>query len=256
MTSDDLIHRLTEFDSRHEAALRRIWLLGDVHSQFEHLTRTLGRATELPTWLVFLGDIETNRKPFREILAPLHRHYPNMKVAFIHGNHDADSYEHWEMLHDASEALPLHGRVVDMEGVKVAGLGGLFQGRVWMPPAEPVLTSKAAALEGVFNWRGGERPAPKYLATIYWDEFETLAAMQADLLVTHEAPSCHPYENAAIDELAQRLKVTRSFHGHHHDDLSDEYAGVRTDLGFDARAVDYRGIKNGLGEVIVRGDTK
>jgi acetyl esterase/lipase len=46
------------------------------------------------------------------------------------------------------------------------------------------------------------------------------------------------------------MGVVRSFHGHTHDDQSDAYATQREWLGFDARAVDYRCIKNGLGELI------
>ncbi len=178
-----------------------------------------------------------------------------MQVAFIHGNHDADSYEHWDRLHDSGPAITVHGQVLEMNGVRVAGLGGNFLGRVWMPPDEAKLANRTEALTGgAFQWRGGQRPSPAYLAAIYPEEFEAMAAQEADILVTHEAPSCHPYGNAAIDELARRLRVKRSFHGHHHDDLSDEYAKVREALGFDARAVDFCGIKNGLGEVIQKGE--
>ena len=31
---------------------------------------------------------------------------------------------HWDMLHDCVDAIQLHGKVVDMDGVRVAGLGG------------------------------------------------------------------------------------------------------------------------------------
>ena len=47
------------------------------------------------------------------------------------------------------------------------------------------------------------------------------------------------------------MSVVRTFHGHHHDDLSDEYAKVREELGFDALSVDFKAIKNGLGEIIL-----
>jgi hypothetical protein len=44
--------------------------------------------------------------------------------------------------------------------------------------------------------------------------------------------------------------VVRAFHGHTHDDLSDKYALKRHELGFDARAVNFCSIKNGLGEFV------
>ncbi|NDP63072.1 MAG: hypothetical protein GZ092_10600 [Polaromonas sp.] len=77
-----------------------------------------------------------------------------------------------------------------------------------------------------------------------------LSKLRADILVTHEAPSCHPHGFAALDALARSLRVVRSFHGHHHDDRSVQYLPSRQQRGFDAHAVDYCGIKNGLCEVI------
>jgi calcineurin-like phosphoesterase family protein len=255
MTNPDLTQQIEAFDSRHGPALRRIWFLGDVHGEFKYLARSLEAALEAPRWLVFLGDVDIWDRPFREILAPVHRRYPDLRIAFIHGNHDGDSYEHWDMLHDCGQAVALHGRVVELDGVRVAGLGGNFQGRVWMPPGEVILANRAEAMQmGALHRRGGQRASPKYLAAIYWDEFQALAALEADILVSHEAPSCHHHGHAAIDELARCLRVTRAFHGHHHDDLSDQYAKVRPALGFDARAVAYCGIKNGLGEVIHPGE--
>ena len=46
------------------------------------------------------------------------------------------------------------------------------------------------------------------------------------------------------------MQVVRSFHGHQHDDRSLEYALQRDALGFDTLAVDFCGIKKGLGQVI------
>ena len=88
----------------------------------------------------------------------------------------------------------------------------------------------------------------------YPDDVAALSKLRVDILVTHEAPSCHPHGFAALDELARFMRVVRSFHGHHHDDQSAEYAKVREVIGFDARAVDYCAIKNGLGEVIRMGE--
>lgn len=246
---------MESFDREHEAALRRLWFLGDVHGHFQHVARALLDAREKPRWLVFVGDVDIEHRPLREILAPLHRNFPDVRVVFIHGNHDADTYEHWEMLHDAGEVIPLHGRVVEMDGVRVAGLGGVFLGRVWYPPAEPVFANKALAMNRrPYQWRGGQRPSPKLHGAIYPDDVQSLAAQQADILVTHEAPSCHPHGFAALDELARSLGVVRSFHGHHHDDRSAEYARLHHTLGFDARGVAFCAIKNGLGEVIHAGE--
>ena len=96
-------------------------------------------------------------------------------------------------------------------------------------------------------------PGPSFLAAIYPEDVESLSKLRADILVTHEAPSCHPHGFALIDEFARSLQVARTFHGHQHDDRTEEYACLRDSLGFDAIAVDYCGIKNGLGEVVRKG---
>jgi hypothetical protein len=207
-----------------------------------------------PRWLVFLGDIDIDHKPFRDILEPLRRNFSDLRVAFIHGNHDADTYEHWAMLHDCGDALILHGQVLDLDGVRVAGLGGNFMGRIWSPPAQSSFANKRLAMNrGPYQWRDGQRPNPSLHAAIYPDDVAALSKLRADILVTHEAPSCHPYGFEAIDALSRAMRVVRSFHGHQHDDRSAEYALVREKLGFDARAVGFCGIKNGLGELVFEG---
>jgi predicted phosphodiesterase len=246
---------MDKFDSDHDQALRRIWFLGDVHGSFAHIGRALLHAAQEPRWLVFLGDIDIDHKPFREILAPMRQSYRDVQVTFIHGNHDADTYEHWKMLHDCGDAQPLHGRVLDLGGVRVAGLGGNFMGRVWSPPAPATFDNKKQAMNrGPYQWRGGQRPSPSLNAAIYPDDVLALSKMRADILVTHEAPSCHHHGFEAIDELARSMGVVRSFHGHQHDDLSEKYVKHRNRLGFDASAVNYCGIKNGLGEVVCQGE--
>jgi len=249
-----MIRDTQAFDTEHDHALRQIWFLGDVHGEFKHIARALLDAPVKPHWLVFLGDIDIDHISFGEILEPLCRNFRDTKVAFIYGNHDADTYEHWQMLHDCGDAVALHGQVADLGGVKVAGLGGNFMGRIWSPPANPTFRNKKESMNrGPYQWRDGQRPNPSLHAAIYPDDVESLSKKRADILITHEAPSCHPYGFEAIDELARSMHVVRSFHGHQHDDRSDRYALVRDKMGFDARAVDFCGIKNGLGEIIRKG---
>lgn len=244
-----------EFDHQHAEALRRIWFVGDVHGQFQYLARTLVAVDVQPSWIVFAGDIDIDHKPLREMLEPLKRWNPAIHVAFIPGNHDADSYAHWEMLHDAGDAISIHGQVLEMEGIRVAGLGGHFVGRVWMPPSVPLFRSREEALGGgAFRFRDGQRPSPTYLAAIYAAEVGRLSQQRADILVTHEAPSCHPHGHTELDVLARSLQAKRMFHGHHHDDRTADYVLQREQLGFDAIALQACSIKNGLGEVIFSGE--
>lgn len=242
------------FDQEYTQAPAAIWFLGDVHGEIAHIVQALEcREPNAPPvrWLVFLGDVELDDLPFRDWLLPIRRVAPAVKIAFIHGNHDADSHGHWQRLHDAGDAVALEGRVVDLDGIRVAGLGGHFQAKVWAPPQEPLFKSRKAALNrGAFQYRGGQQPSSRLHAAIYPETVKRMAKLRADLLVTHEAPSCHPHGWEVIDELARRLRVVRSFLGHHHDDLIDRYAEHRSGLGFDARGVNLCGIKDGLGRPV------
>ncbi len=233
-------------------ALKSIWFLGDVHGRLDHVGKVLQRLQPSlqPKWLVFLGDVEP-AVSLGQALAPLREAFPSVRVAFIPGNHDADTHEAWARLHDAGDAVPLHGRVVDLDGVRVAGLGGNFLGRVWYPPEAPKIASRKEATRRHPNLvKRGQIHAPSLNGAIYQDELDALARRRADILVTHEAFSCHPHGWEVLDQLARDLRVVRGFHGHTHDDRSDEYALQREQLGFDAVAVNFRSIKNGLGELV------
>lgn len=251
---DTVDRRMHVFDLERERALQGIWFLGDVHGEFSHIEAALmaaQRAEVLPKWIVFLGDVEIRLKSLREVLEPLMKKYPPLRFGFIFGYHDADSYMHWECLHDCGAAIAFHAKVVDLDGVRVAGLGGNFLGRVWAPPSPPKFRCKDEAMErGPNAWRDGQRPSPKLNGAIYPSDFAALANQKADILITHDAPSCHQYGWRAIDQLARDLGVVRIFHAHTHDDLSETYGARRDQLGFDAHAVGFRRIKNGLGECV------
>jgi predicted phosphodiesterase len=44
-----------------------------------------------------------------------------------------------------------------------------------------------------------------------------LSGLEADILVTHKAPSAHRYGFVEIDELAELMGVQLIIHGHHHE---------------------------------------
>lgn len=241
------------FDRTHQEALRRIWFLGDVHGRFDRILCALKQEPNRPSWLVFLGDIHLQDLTFDEALAPIRALDPELRIAFVHGNHDADEHEHWFNLHACGDAVALHGQVVEIDGIRLAGLGGNFMGRVWAPPANPSYASRAEATYRHPNLvERGQDHAPRLHAAIYKNELDQLASQQADILVTHEAYSCHPYGWEALDQLARDLGVVRAFHGHTHDDLSQTYQTHRNRMGFEVHAVNHCCIKNGLGHPVFK----
>lgn len=225
-----------------------ILFCGDMHGQFDHVIEAV--QAHRPTAVILLGDMQAQR-PLEAELAPI---LDLTEVWFIPGNHDTDSDADHDNLFDSALAdRNLHGRVVEISGVRVAGLGGVFRGQVWSPPApcsfetpRQYLTSGGKGI----RWRDGL--PRKYRSSIFPADYQRLAGQRADILVTHEAPSAHPHGFAAIDELARSLRVTRSFHGHHHDRL--DYSAERTRLGFSAFGVGLRGITDQDGLVVRTGE--
>lgn len=225
-----------------------IWFCGDTHGKFAHLRRAMDN--HCPRAVIFLGDVQPTRPIEQELDWLLRR----TEAWFVHGNHDTDSEEGFDWLQgSALSDRNLHGRVVEVAGVRMAGLGGIFRGQVWTPP-QPARYSSAEDFCGQCGggnlWRGG-LPL-RHRSTIFQDEWLRLAEQSADVLVTHEAPDVHPYGFAAVTELAQFMNVKRSFHGHQHDSL--DYSGEFERLGFRAYGVGLRGICDLNGRVVVAGE--
>lgn len=87
------------------------------------------------------------------------------------------------------------------------------------------------------------------LSAIYPDDYFSLAMEKADILVCHEAPSCHPYGYSEIDELALVMGAKMVVHGHHHDCL--DYRLKWPNLGFEAYGVGFRSVMAVNGQVIL-----
>ena len=119
-----------------------IVFIGDIHQQWQSIERGLASLETLPRAAVLLGDIQCDR-PLDELAAPLLDR--GIDVHWIFGNHDNDGGpEMWANLVEP-ERNPrtthgaLHARVVEIAGVRIAGLGGTFRPRIWEPPDPPRL---------------------------------------------------------------------------------------------------------------------
>jgi predicted phosphodiesterase len=225
-----------------------IFFCGDVHGDFTHVIEVVG--VHRPSAVILLGDLQS-RKPLEVELGSI---LPLTDVWYIHGNHDTDSDADYDHLFESKlKDRNLHGRVVTVAGLRIAGLGGVFRKQVWMPPTPSVFTTQQgySAHCGKGNlWRGGL--PRKHRSSIFPEDYTRLLVEHADVLVTHEAPSSHPHGFRAVDDLARGLGVSRVFHGHHHDrlDYADDYAR----LAFKAYGVGFRGITDCNGQLIRSGD--
>ena len=236
--------------SRHQAssstASPKLMFFGDPHGDLRPIVAAVLRYR--PEAIVLLGDVQARR--------PLHIELQEIRdltqIWFIHGNHDTDSDADYDNLWGSELAdRNLNGRVVEIAGYRVAGLGGVFRGKVWNPDepeANAPFRSRADMLRHVTRggtaegpWRGGI--ARKHMSSIFIDEYEAMLDLKADVLVSHEAPAAAPtirhHGFAAISDLATALGVTLAVHGHHHRAIDYVHAGLMpADAPFRAFGVD------------------
>jgi len=204
----------------------RLWCVGDPHGRY---TEVLRLALERkPDAIIFLGDLQLPSPP-SELFSDLREAGITARAVF--GNHDSDGENYWERYVSDPE-LSLHGRVEDIGGLRVAGLGGVFRQKfAWYPPAEPVHRSFAELEKNL------ARLAPRRLAgnesawfasvrrtnrsSIFPADYDALLRQHpADILVTHEAPGMHPHGFAAVSELGALLDARIGVHGHHHESIT------------------------------------
>lgn len=217
-----------------------ILFCGDPHGKFQHILDVV--RWRRPNAVVMLGDLEP-QEPVTEIF---HRIAEWTDLYFIHGNHDTDTQSIFDRVFTGEWAgQNIDGRVVEIAGVRVAGLGGVFAQKIWMPPDEPLVLD-ADGLATKY-----ERPlaAKRY---IFRDTYDRLARQRADVLVTHEAPSVHPLGFTAIEELASAMGCRALFHGHQHDAL--DYRAVFDKYGFAVYGVGLRGISSLDGSQVLAGE--
>lgn len=203
-----------------------IVFIGDIHRRWQLVEEGLAQLSRKPRVAVLLGDMECH-EPLDTLVQPLHDH--GLEVFWICGNHDYDGGpDMWANLtapsrNPRTSRGTLQGRVVEIDGLRIAGLGGTFRRRVWEPPEPARLHARselAADMETLGpEWSAEQREAMRAAldAMAIWPEdWHALAESRADILVTHEAPSSHSAGSRALDELARRMGAKLVVHGHHH----------------------------------------
>ena len=202
-----------------------IVFVGDIHQNWAEVEAGLAAMPAPPTAAILLGDIEC-AQPLDEAAAPLLDR--GVSVHWIHGNHDYDAGpEMWANLaapERNKQTAPgaLHVRVAEICGVRVAGLGGVFLRHVWPANAAPrlrrrdQLAAHLAVTRPDLGVAGAAALGAFLAATAIWPEdLEILSSQQADVLVTHEAPSSHPEGVGVLDALARMMGARLIVHGHH-----------------------------------------
>lgn len=226
---------------------------GDPHGRYPKMIQVIKKVK--PEAVIFLGDMGADR-PLEEILAPI---LDMTEVYFIHGNHDTDTDEDYDYTFGSKLAdRNLHGRVEEIAGFRVAGLGGVFRSKVWHPDLgvnngqpkwdkrETYMHFQPSVVKRASQQYGG---LPRqHNSSIWYEDVEFLSKQKADILVTHEAPSCHRHGFDVLDDLAFAMGVKRLFHGHHHEHYQDEIANEEQIITVEG--VGLAQCKNELGETV------
>ena len=216
---------------------KKILFAGDPHGNFKPLIQAVKKNN--PEAVVLLGDYDL-KKPLEEYLQSI---LAQTQVWWIPGNHDFSTPSHYHNLFDSQLGNQgLHLKVKEISGLRIAGLGGIFLGRVWYPPKNLRWKSKKIFLNDQFKKTNSLDLSLKYQSAIWPDEWNELKKLKADILVTHEAPKSHRHGFFAIDELAEAMGVSKVFHGHLH-----EHYAAKTSKGIqvygvgDAKVADLSG---------------
>lgn len=265
-----------------------ILMFGDVHGSFKHVLPIVKQ--EKPAAIFFLGDLQA-KKPLEQELTNVLGLTEVYFIHGNHDVDTKEEYDN--LFNSKLADRNLHGKVTLIDGYKVAGLGGIFRESIWYPQAsaeiEPMYGSyeeyvtegllaerwklyrkQAKANMNAEDWKQYQKnvaagwmpdlPMPEiagkaltHKSTIFHKDWSALYGQEADILVTHEAPSCHDHGFHAIDVLAQSMKAKYTFHGHHHIRLN--YLADEPRLGFSAHGVAKRGVSDMWGGIISIGES-
>lgn len=205
-----------------------ILFAGDPHGSYDHIYPFVREQENVA--LIILGDLQLTTTDELDKLAQ------HCDIWFIHGNHDSKTISAFDAIWGSEwQSRNLHNRIVDIQGTRIAGLGGVFRGQIWMPPNRPMFFDpihycQYSPQEKI--WRGG---VPlRHRTSIFPSDIEILENQQADVLICHEAPKPHPMGFQIINDLAMKMGVKQVFHGHHHENFTyrTKYPYKITNVGF------------------------
>jgi len=198
------------FKNHTEIQQNKMLFVGDPHGRHAHIVQEI--ETKQPEACVLVGN-QCYDEPIDQLFAPI-----DGKTAFhwIHGNHDTDQPSWYANLFDSPWAEQnLHGSVKSLAGVRIAGLGGVFRGKIWDPDGEIAYRKRSTWKQqhASNKYRQIER---KHQSTIWPEDYDALATKRADILILHEAPTSDRHGYQVLDDLAEKLGVRLIVHGHHH----------------------------------------
>ena len=100
-----------------------ILFAGDPHGSYDHIYPFVREQENVS--LIILGDLQLTTTDELDKLAQ------HCDIWFIHGNHDSKTISAFDAIWGSEwQSRNLHNRVVDIQGTRIAGLGGVFRGQI------------------------------------------------------------------------------------------------------------------------------
>ena len=190
--------------------------LGDIHGAFEAAREIMERHREVPFWLC-IGDVADADGRYETLPAPLY---------WIKGNN-----ENFDTIAALDFPANYHylpnGSAVDIDGLRVAGLGGTFAPTMYELSARELPHPRRATVKAT-ELADRRRQFVR-------EEVERCKGMsKIDIFLSHEAP--RPFRvNRGIDagktpinEILVAMKPRLHLFGHHHRFAESDVAGVRS----------------------------
>ena len=193
--------------------------LGDIHGDFDSARRVMIRHPDVPFWLC-VGDVADDQGRYEALPAPLH---------WVKGNNEGFDRIAAGALPDNLHYLP-NAQTRDVNGLRVAGLGGTFAPSWYETPAVDLPHPKKGSAQAT-----GLADKRRHFVREEVEACRTLRGI--DVFLTHEAP--RPFKvgrieagKAAVNEVLEALRPRLHLFGHHHRFSEQERAGVRS-VGLD-----------------------
>jgi predicted phosphodiesterase len=189
---------------------------GDPHANWKPLLRACEQ--HHPETVIIVGDCDLVDQTVTDALASLFR--SGVAVRYVPGNHEADTEATWANLIDAHPDGNLHGKIAEIGCLRVAGLGGAIERKLWDPDSgrPPDFECRDAYINSLGSDPHREPKALVARASIFPQDLHEVASLgSADILVCHDAPTTHPKGFNGIDAVAELLGVRLVIHGHHHE---------------------------------------
>jgi Icc-related predicted phosphoesterase len=213
--------------------------LGDIHGDFDGVRNIMRRHPEIPFWIC-VGDLADDEGRYHAVEAPLY---------WIKGNNENFDAIASGDLPGTLRFLP-NGQLVEIDGLRVAGLGGTFA-PTWYETSAANLPHPAKGTPRATAQADKRRHFVK-------EEVERCQQLQdVDVFLSHEAP--RPYRvhggrgpdagKTPINEVLSALRPRLHLFGHHHEfseQVRQQVPSIGLDLVsrsyllVDAKTLDYK----------------